>query len=1795
MAAGDAASLTCNQGIPMPCSYLIQAFRLLAGVAIGLFSVLGPVSAQIRTDGSVGPVSALTGPNFAIGANLGKQVGGNLFHSFSSFNVQTGQTATFSGPASVGNIIGRVTGGQTSQVDGQIASTIPNANLFLLNPSGWMFGSHATLNVQGSFHVSTADTLGFTDGTRVPAGTPNQSTFTVAQPQAFGFLSARSGAINVTGSTLATQAGKDLSIVGGPVQITGGQITAPAGHLHIASAAGPGDIGLNGADPSAQTVTSYGPVTLTGNTVADVGDPTGQLGGGAVQVRGGAVLIDSSAVRATNHSGQPGGTVTVQADTLTLNPGGTITTTTSASGDAGAISIATTGPFTITGDGSFGSTGVSSAALSGSAGRAGSVTVVSGGALTVTLGGQIGNQTSGLGGADPVSVTAPTITLDATGSAQPSTISSEALAGSSGAPGTVTVRANDIALHAEGQILSLGFGTGGSGFVDVYATGTIDADGTGNLAQATGILSDVNAGSHGNAGGVLVQANSLTLSNRGLISSSTFGAGNAGDVQVTGIGPASSITIDGGTLSSQTGILANAQMGSGGAAGTVTVAADSIGLLRTGQISSSPSAGGNAGTVSVSAGTLSADGGGRTDFDTGVFANAAAGSGGKAGSVAVAANVIDLRAQAVISSSTFGAGNAGTVQVTGVGPASALTIDAGDLGGPTGILANAQNGSGGAAGSVTVSADTIRLLRTGAISSSTFAGGNAGTVVVNADTLSADGAGRTDVPTGIFSNAGSGSGGNAGSVSVTANAIDLRDRGVISSSTFGAGNAGTVAVNTNALSVDGSGTDSDTGVVASAYLGSGGNAGSVAVTANTIELHPQGLISSSTYGQGKAGKVTVTGAGQNSTITIDGGLLTGDTGILATAEEGSTGSAGQVSVSADTLRLLRTGQVSASSSGQGPAGTVDVTAQEIVTNNGSRTDAASGISINSNLAESTQGAGDITIHVGTLTLGPGGEISSSTAGQGAAGTVTVIGMGGHSTITANGGQMLAATGILAEAEEGSSGSAGQVSVSADTLRLLRTGEVSASSFGQGPAGTTDVTATKIVAGSGIRTDAASGIFTDSNLSGSTQGAGTVTVRADTLILGPGGVISSSTAGKGAAGTVTVLGTGGHSTITANGGQMTEATGIFAETKHGSSGSAGQVSVFADTIQLLSAGEISASSSGPGPAGIVNVTARELSANGTGRTDVSTGIFTNSDDTTGSGGGGSITVSANNISLVNRAVISSGNFGNGTAGDVTVTGTGPNSSITIDGTGSDVGEATSKANETGIVAKAETVGSSGSSGQVTVSANTISLFNTGQISTSSVSNGPAGTVDVTAGELVANGSGRSDASTGIFSLTSTPGASSIAGDITVRANVIQLLSRGTITSDTSSNGKAGTVTVIGTGSNSTITIDGGTTNAGTDLQTGIASNAEVKSGGSGGQVFVSADTINLSRTGSISTSTAGQGSAGTVDVTAKQITVNGAGRTDAATGIFSDTDSLVTGAIRGATPDAGDVIVHADKITLLDNGVLSSRSTGVGRGGNVTITGNTQPLDLTASGDGAGVEALSSSPEGAGAGTITVRAGTIALMDQGEITTQALAGGGGNVLLTASQLLNLDRGSITTSSLGGISNGGDIGVGARYVVLNDGTVQANADAGKGGDIRITASQYFASPDSLVQASSTLGINGTINILAPDTNVPGTLAELSDRLLSMPNIQRQGCSGAAQSERTSSLVVGSHGGLPRNGEGPQPALYFNLDVPLTENLQAGGTQIDEPRTVAEANDVLSGCRRESHSETSPEGTRLYSRIQ
>jgi filamentous hemagglutinin family protein len=208
----------------------IRVLLLGTSLLLGAGSIC---QAGIHPDGTMGSVVSLSGLDYSITG--GTQAGSNLFHSFSVFDVHLGESATFNGPAAITNIIGRVTGGTASSIDGTLGSGIAGANLYLVNPAGVVFGPDASLNVDGSFHVSTADYLLLGPTGRFDASNPGNTVLATAPPSAFGYLSARPAPVTLNGSRLQVPAGETLSVVAGDIDLTDASLYASEGVVNIAS------------------------------------------------------------------------------------------------------------------------------------------------------------------------------------------------------------------------------------------------------------------------------------------------------------------------------------------------------------------------------------------------------------------------------------------------------------------------------------------------------------------------------------------------------------------------------------------------------------------------------------------------------------------------------------------------------------------------------------------------------------------------------------------------------------------------------------------------------------------------------------------------------------------------------------------------------------------------------------------------------------------------------------------------------------------------------------------------------------------------------------------------------------------------------------------------------------------------------------------------------------------------------------------------------------------------------------------------------------------------------------------------------------------------------------------------------------------------------------------------------------------------------------------------------------------------------------------------------------------------
>ena len=227
--------------------------------------------------------------------------GANLFHSFGEFGVPTNNIANFLNDSALPttNILSRVTGGNPSNIFGTIQTQgFANANLFLMNPAGIVFGPNASLNVGGAAHFTTADYLKLSDGVQFTAMPSAQDALlSVAPVAAFGFLAANPAPISVEGSALSVSDGQTLSFVGGDITIGSG-LNALGGKIALASVGSPGEVladtyasvpNVNG-----ESFTKMGKISLLEGTLLNVsGDSAG-----TVIIRGGQLMMTHATISA---------------------------------------------------------------------------------------------------------------------------------------------------------------------------------------------------------------------------------------------------------------------------------------------------------------------------------------------------------------------------------------------------------------------------------------------------------------------------------------------------------------------------------------------------------------------------------------------------------------------------------------------------------------------------------------------------------------------------------------------------------------------------------------------------------------------------------------------------------------------------------------------------------------------------------------------------------------------------------------------------------------------------------------------------------------------------------------------------------------------------------------------------------------------------------------------------------------------------------------------------------------------------------------------------------------------------------------------------------------------------------------------------------------------------------------------------------------------------------------------------------------------------------------------------------
>jgi filamentous hemagglutinin family protein len=906
----------------------LNTFRSVSTGAAVLIAA-GVVRAEVVFDGTLGPAGALSGI-FEISNTQGTQVGGNLFHSFATFNINAGERATFRSDfaGTTTNVIGRVTGGALSTIDGVLSSTISDATLWIINPQGVVFGAGAMLDVDGGFHASTADFLLLEDGSRFTAAPGGGTTLTVANPAAFGFLDATIAPITGAAAVLEVGEGERLSLVGGDVTLDGTELFAPNGVISVGSVAGAGTLSV---DLAPQGIGAFGAVTLRDASVV-----TSAASGGKIQIRGGQFVMDAGSYVTANTEGADaanrGGDILLDVDAASILNGSQISSTTFGAGAGGRIALTAARDVRIEGTVDDVPAGVFANVRQTASGNGGRIELSA--ENLAVQGGLIGSVTFGAGNAGAIDLNVrDTLTIrslgDADGAVYLNSLSTATggvgsleidarrlvmnegylqAATVNGASGNVAINVDTLAMSGGSQITTGTTGPGPGGSIIVNAR---DASLSGLTAQGfpTGIFANSNFPASGPGGDLVVNARALRIAGGAQLAAGASGSGRAGTITVNA---AERVVVDGeGLLFPRfTGIFVNTF--SNANAGSIRLAAPTLelrqgGALRSGSFAANPLAVGAGGDITVDVGSLTIDAAfieGRTETS---------GNGGNL--------FVNVTGTMTLGNST------GFIFTPGAGqPIGGLLTSAGGL-------FNAPQARG-SAGDMTINVGELVFRDGGVLSAATFlTGGNAGNIVVNAGTIGLDA--EASPLTGIFNT--SSSTGRAGAIRLDADAITIGGPASINAAAFAAGDAGTIAI-----------------------------------AADDISIHSGGSVLSNTLGGGAGGAVSIAASG---TLTVD------SAGRVTAATTGP-GRGGSLVLSGSQVAVSNGGTISASATGTGNAGTVTVAARERLDVNGG--------AITASAARSA--GGNIELNVGDILFADSGTISAAAQGvtaQDSGGNVTI--------------------------------------------------------------------------------------------------------------------------------------------------------------------------------------------------------------------------------------------------------------------------------------------------------------------------------------------------------------------------------------------------------------------------------------------------------------------------------------------------------------------------------------------------------------------------------------------------------------------------------------------------------------------------------------------------------------------------------------------------------------------------------------------------------------------------------------
>ncbi|TAG65516.1 MAG: S-layer family protein [Oscillatoriales cyanobacterium] len=651
----------------------------------------------------------------------GASRGSSLFHSFREFNVGEGRGAYFANPNGIANIFTRVTGSNSSNILGTLGVQ-GNANLFLLNPKGIIFGPNARLDLRGSFIGSTADSIVFNNGFEFSSANPSAvPLLAINIPVGLRFrdnpgtIVNTSQAIGPTPSLpplpievpvsnklgLAVDPGQTLALIGGDIQLNGGNLTAYTGQILLGSVKTPGLVQFEptalGLNLNYSNIQNFGNIEMNGALINTSG-----LGGGKIDIRGSNVTVSSSGIYSLTLGNLDGRSIDINAQNLRVDKGSQILSATLGDGKGNNLNIHATDSVEMSGLGIEGYQRVYSQYLASgafnpfdpqimlSAGTAGSGAAgninIDTPRLLLRDGALGGTSTFTAANAGNLNIRANTVELIG------SVLNSGTTRGSTGQGGSITVDAQRLIMRDGASLIGISRSDGASGNIAIKTNESVELSGSlgGGTGQTT--LATSSFDGKGKAGDITIDTKRLTVSNGAVITLST-GTIIGENVFSTGGGPGGTLTIrasDSIEVSGVSGVLTGGNAGfapsvlgtqttSSGRGGDIRLSTPVLTVRDGGIITAASLSAADAGDITINADRTEVQGSGNNGrFSSRIEASAGRAfsfvnpnATGNAGSLNLNVNQLIIRDGATVNVASIGSGRAGNINVV----ADAIALD----------------------------------------------------------------------------------------------------------------------------------------------------------------------------------------------------------------------------------------------------------------------------------------------------------------------------------------------------------------------------------------------------------------------------------------------------------------------------------------------------------------------------------------------------------------------------------------------------------------------------------------------------------------------------------------------------------------------------------------------------------------------------------------------------------------------------------------------------------------------------------------------------------------------------------------------------------------------------------------------------------------------------------------------------------------------------------------------------------------------------------------------------------------